>query len=53
MLLVTDTLTKNLQRVAYVKYMHLHFKKQTFSVCPYFPSKLSVIIQKSKDYFEQ
>lgn len=46
MLPVTDTLTKNLQRVACVKYVHFHLQKQTFSVCPYFPSKLSVIIQR-------
>lgn len=53
MLPVTDTFTKNRQRVAYVKCMHLHLQKQTFSVCPYFPNNLSVIIQRSKDYFEQ
>jgi len=53
MFCVTDTFTKNLFRRAYIKYMYLHFQKFPFSMCPYFPNKLSVFIQRCREYFEQ
>lgn len=53
MLRVIDNFTKNLCRRAHVKYMDLHFQKYPFSMCLYFPNKLSVFIQRCKEYFEQ
>lgn len=53
MLRVIDTFTKNLSKKAHVKYMDLHFQKYPFSMCPYFPNKPSVFLQRCKEYLEQ
>lgn len=53
MLHVIGAFTKNLFGRAYVKYTHLHFQKYPFFICPYFPNKLSVFLQRWKWCFEQ